>query len=229
MARERKIVQWLHNIAVDATQLYLVGDIFDFWFEYRRVIPKGFVRLQGAIADLCDSGLPVFLFTGNHDLWQENYLVEELGVRALYRQPIQATLYGKRCMIGHGDGLGPGDYGYKRLKMLFTNPWAKAAFRWLHPDIGVGVAKYWSHRSRRTQGFHPVACEAPEQEWLFQYAERKLMHHPDLEYFIFGHRHVALDYTLSNGVSRYVNLGEWLRQCTYAVLSSDGSLTLRSY
>ena len=218
--RERKIVRWLRSIASDAEALYLVGDVFDFWFEYRTVIPKGYTRLLGTLAELRDGGLPIYFFTGNHDIWAFRYFTDELGI-PIYREPIIQEIYGKKFFIGHGDGLGPKDYGYKRLKKVFTNPMCQWLFSWLHPDIGVGVANYFSKKSRYSQDENEIATFLGEDnEWLLQYADRKL-ETVAADYFIFGHRHLPIDWTLKNEKSRYINLGEWLNYSSFAVFDGE--------
>ena len=171
--RELLFIKWLDKISVDASEIFLVGDLFDFWHEYRTVVPKGFVRLQGKIAALCDSGIVIHVFTGNHDLWMDGYLHDELGVQVHY-SPIEIERGDKRFLIGHGDGLGPGDSGFKRMKKVFTNPMARFAFRWIHPDIGVRIAQYFSVKSRYGNGGEVLEkFQGSEKEWLIQYCKRK--------------------------------------------------------
>ena len=151
LIREKSIVSWLYHIKDDAAEIYLVGDLFDFWFEYKRAIPKGFVRLQGKIAELTDKGIPVHIFTGNHDMWIFDYLPKELGV-SLFRKPIEREFFGKRYLIGHGDGLGPGDRGYKFLKKIFANKFCQWCFARLHPNFGIWLADKSSKTSRAKTG-----------------------------------------------------------------------------
>jgi UDP-2,3-diacylglucosamine hydrolase len=211
--RELQIARWLDQIQPEAEALYLMGDLFDFWFEYRSVVPKGYLRLLGRLADWRDAGIPVYIFTGNHDLWMFRYFEEELGI-PVYREPIRRELHGKTFVLGHGDGLGPGDYGYKFLKRIFRNRICQGLFAALHPDLAFALANYWSRRSRLANMGEDVFL-GPENEWLLQYCEEQLLREqPD--FFIFGHRHLPIDYTLSNGHSRYINLGEWVHSCSYA-------------
>lgn len=224
--REHKILRWLEHIKEDAAALYLVGDVFDFWFEYQTVVPKGAVRLLGKLAEWSDRGVDIHIFVGNHDLWMRDYLPQELGI-TVHHHPIVTELMGKRFFIGHGDGLGPADYGYKRLRKIFTNPFCQWLFRWLHPDWGMRLAQHSSHASRDAQSA-PERFLGPKREWLLQYATRKLQQLPDTDYFIFGHRHLPLDIELHNGHSRYVNLGEWLQACTYAEFDGE-QLHLRAF
>lgn len=216
--RERQIVAWLDKIAPDAEAIYLVGDVFDFWFEYRRAVPKGYTRLLGKLAELSDSGLPLYFFIGNHDMWMFRYFEEELGIPT-YREPIIRELNGKTFFIGHGDGLGPGDHGYKLLKKVFSNRICQRLFSGIHPDLGIALALYFSGRSR--QG-NPEIAEflGPDKEWLVQFCNDTLDYH-DIDYFVFGHRHLPIDYMLKNGRSRYVNLGEWIYSNSYAVFDGN--------
>lgn len=210
--REKLIVRWLEEVRQDATEIFLVGDIFDFWFEYRTVIPKGYSRLIGKLGELRDQGIPITFFTGNHDMWMFDYFREELGIPIL-RQPIVREFSGKKFMIGHGDGLGPGDHGYKFIKKVFANRLCQIAFSWIHPSIGMSIAHFWSRKSRDTNR-EASTFLGPEKEWLVQYCERKLKTEY-YDYFIFGHRHLPIDFTLSNASSRYINLGEWMNYNSY--------------
>ncbi len=212
--RERQIVRWLDLVSKDAEAIYLVGDVFDFWFEYKTVIPKGYVRLLGKLAELRDGGLPIYYFTGNHDMWMFQYFEEELGIPT-YRQPIVRDIHGKTFFIGHGDGLGPGDHGYKLLKKVFANPFCQWLFARLHPNFGIGLASFFSGKSRSLYPEAP-AFLGEENEWLVAYANRKLDITP-ADYYIFGHRHLPIHHILKNGKSHYINLGEWLYATSYAV------------
>ena len=170
--RETLFIQWLDQVAEDGAILFLMGDLFDFWFEYQKVVPKGFVRTLGKLAQLADTGLEIHYFVGNHDLWMRNYFTKELGI-PVYHKPQEFTINNKQFLIGHGDGLGPGDKGYKRMKKLFVNPLSKWLFRWLHPDIGVRLAQYLSVRNRLISGDDNVQFQGAENEWLAQYCHRK--------------------------------------------------------
>ena len=213
--RERLFVRWLDEaVAPDADALYLLGDVFEFWFEYRRVVPRGFARLLGKLAELRDGGLRVEYFTGNHDLWMGNYFEEELGI-PLHRRPRVETIDDLRFFIGHGDGLGPGDEGYKRMKRVFTNPAAQWAYARLHPNFAMALAEGVSGFSRKHTSIEEAGWLGPEREWLVRYAERKLSQEPELDYFVFGHRHLPIEWILSDGRARYVNTGDWLRHQSY--------------
>lgn len=228
--RERKIVRWLTGCAEDAALIVLLGDIFDFWFEHRRVIPKGAARLQGKIAELTDNGLPVVLFTGNHDLWMRNYLREELGV-TIYQKPQSVRWNNTNLYLAHGDGLGPGDRKYKILKRaVFTNPLLMFVFEHLmHPNWALGLAHFWSDFNKRRKKVmltdarkQEVIAEAsakPEGEWLWQHA-RSVEQNQHHDFYIYGHRHIPLDLPV-NETSRYINLGEWLNFFTYAVFDGQ--------
>lgn len=217
--RERQIVRWLDMIKADATEVYIVGDVFDFWFEYSTVVPKGYVRLLGKLAELTDSGIEIHFFIGNHDMWMFKYFEEELGIPT-HRKPIMKTLNGKKFFIGHGDGLGPGDYGYKFLKRVFANPICQWLFARIHPNFGVGLANFWSQRSKDknmgTDDFEDI-----KKEWLYIFCEEKISEGSDIDFFIFGHRHIPIDYTLSNGTSRYINLGQWLFANSYVAFDGE--------
>jgi UDP-2,3-diacylglucosamine hydrolase len=229
--RERAFVRWMRNAAEGrgfaknkpATELHLVGDIFDFWHEYHHVVPKGGARVMGAIAELTDSGLAVHYHVGNHDLWTYGYLEEELGV-SIHRKPVLLDCDGTLCMVGHGDGLGPGDSSYKVLKKVFTSPWGQTLFRNFHPDWGVKLARGWSKRSR-ARGEHPMG--KLEDEHLVQHAQAVLKDTdaPSPDVFIFGHRHHPFHAPLANSSAQYLNLGDWLTHMTSAVVH-DGNVEL---
>lgn len=216
--RERQIVRWLDSIAPEAESLYLVGDVFDYWFEYKRVVPKGYVRLLGQLARLTDEGLPIYYFTGNHDMWMFRYLEEELGI-PVYRKPILRVIGGKKFFIGHGDGLGPGDYGYKFIKAVFSARMCQWLFERLHPNLGIWLMNFFSGTSRRS---NPSECQflGPHKERLVQFCEEEITRR-EVDYFVFGHRHLPIDYQLKNGHSRYINLGDWLVYNSYAVFDGN--------
>lgn len=217
IAREKRLCNWLDQISKDAVQLYLVGDIFDTWFEYKNVVPKGFTRFMGKLAELSDKGLSIEAFTGNHDLWMRGYFEAELNI-PVHHHPIERTFNGKKFFIAHGDGLGPGDHGYKLLKKVLRSPVSQWLYRRLHPDTGVGMAG-WFSRLGPKHGVEEDPFLGPEKEWLVQFCLQKLKEeHTD--YFIFGHRHIAIEYPLPNN-SLYINLGDWLRYDSYAVFDGE--------
>lgn len=212
--REDFFVQWLEAISKDATHLFLLGDLFDFWFEYKKVVPKGFTRTLGTLARMSDRGIKIYFFAGNHDLWVKDYLIEECGME-VFHKPQTFEFAGKRFYIGHGDGLGPGDKGYKRMKKVFTNPFAKWLFSWFHPDLGVRLAQYLSVENRMISGDEDVKFLGQENEWLVIYAE-EILKKQHVDYFLFGHRHLPMELKLSNGAI-YLNTGDWISYFTYAV------------
>tara|TARA_R110001592_G_scaffold134905_4_gene350796 strand:- start:7048 stop:7806 length:759 start_codon:yes stop_codon:yes gene_type:complete len=225
LEREKLIVRWLDEIKHDAKEIFLVGDLFDFWFEYKHAIPKGFVRLQGKIAELTDSGIPITLFTGNHDMWMFDYLPKELGVK-LCRGNITREFNGKKFLIGHGDGLGPGDHGYKFIKKIFANKLCQWAFERLHPNFGLGIGNYWSSKSRKVNADNDEVFLGEENEWLAIYC-REYLQKEHIDYFVFGHRHLPLEIKL-NETSTYFNLGEWINYNSYAVFDGE-KLELKNY
>lgn len=216
--REQKFVAWLDEIKVDAEALFLLGDLFDFWFEYKTVVPKGFVRVLGKLAEIRDSGIPIYFFVGNHDLWMSDYFKKELNI-PVYLDNQEFTFNNKTFLIGHGDGKGPGDKGYKRMKRVFTNPFSKALFRWIHPDIGVKLGQYLSVKNKLISGDEDVKFLGEENEWLVLYAKRKL-ESKHYNYLVFGHRHLPMKITLGEN-SEYVNLGDWISYFTYGVFDGD--------
>jgi UDP-2,3-diacylglucosamine hydrolase len=216
--REDRLVRFLQQARKDAGVIFIVGDIFDFWFEYKTVVPKGFVRILGTLAQMADEGIQLHIFTGNHDLWMQDYLSKELNAK-LYFEPQEFTIQNKQFLIGHGDGLGPGDKSYKRLKKIFTNPICQWLFRWLHPDAGIQLANYFSRKSRAKTGNADELFLGEDKEWLILYTKEKAKTMA-VDYFIFGHRHYAIDFRISEN-SRYINLGDWIRLNTYAVFDGD--------
>lgn len=218
LIREKRIVKWLSEIEATASEIFLVGDIFDFWFEYKRAIPRGFVRIQGKIAELTDKGIPVHVFTGNHDMWIFDYLPKELGIK-LYREPIEREFFGKSYYIGHGDGLGPGDKGYKFLKKVFANKFCQWCFARLHPNFGIWLADKSSKSSRAKTGSSDEKFLGEENEWLVHYCKEQLSK-KHFDYFIFGHRHLPMEIKVGEN-SIYYNLGEWIKYNTYLEVSKD--------
>ncbi|MCA6077975.1 UDP-2,3-diacylglucosamine diphosphatase [Fulvivirga sedimenti] len=212
--REDRIVRWLEDIRHDAHTIFLLGDVFDFWFEYGTAIPKGFIRLQGKLASLTDSGIPVIMFTGNHDMWMFNYFPEELNI-PIYRDLLPVEVGNKRLLIGHGDGLGPGDHTYKFLKKVFRNKFCQWLFARIHPNTGIAIANHWSKRSRISNSDKQEDQFKGEKEYLLQYC-REMEGKTHFDFYVFGHRHLPLDIEI-NETSRYFNLGEWVNYNTYGV------------
>lgn len=218
LAREKQVVAWLNACRSDAAEIFLVGDVFDFWFEYRHAVPRGYTRLLGAISSLTDDGIPVHWFTGNHDMWIFDYLPSECGI-TLHRAPVMREWGGKTFMIGHGDGLGPGDHGYKFIKKVFASRVCQWLFARLHPNFGIALANALSRRSRHTTGDRDQVYHGEEGEWLVSYC-REVLKQQHVDYFIFGHRHLALEVHL-NARSVYYNLGDWLKSPTYGVFDGE--------
>jgi len=216
--RERLFVQWLDEIKEDAGVLFLLGDLFDFWFEYKTVVPKGFVRVLGKLAELADTGIPIHFFVGNHDMWMLDYLEKEIGIVVHY-QPKEFNYNKKTFFIGHGDGLGPNDKGYKRMKKVFTSRFFQWCFRWLHPDIGMPLGHYLSVKNKLISGEEDAVFLGEENEWLVLYANRK-QKEKKRDYYIFGHRHIPLDISIEPN-ARYINLGDWISHYTYGVFDGE--------
>jgi UDP-2,3-diacylglucosamine hydrolase len=223
LVRERHIVTFLEKIRQDAAEIFIVGDLFDFWYEYRTVVPKGYTRILGKMAEITDSGIPIHFFTGNHDMWMSGYFEAELNI-PVYHEPRAFEYNGKKMLVGHGDGLGPGDHGYKFLKKIFRNKACQWLFGILPPAVGVGLAGWLSRRSRASTGQIEELFLGEEKEWLIIYS-KEVLQKEHFDYFIFGHRHLPIDYTLGNSGSRYINLGDWIRYNTYAMFDG-GRLTL---
>ncbi len=223
--RERKFVNWLDSIKKDADILFLLGDLFDFWFEYKRAVPKGFVRVLGKLAELRDHGIEIHFFVGNHDLWMHDYFEKELNI-PVYHNPKEFSFDNKLFLIGHGDGLGPEDNGYKRMKKVFTHPFSKWLYRWLHPDIGIRLAQYLSVKNKLISGEEDVVFLGEENEWLVLYCKEKLTG-KHYDFFIFGHRHLPLEIQISDS-SKYINTGDWIKHFSYAVFENQ-QLVLKSY
>ncbi len=214
--REDRIVRWLDLIKADASEIFLMGDIFDFWFEYATVIPRGFIRFQGKLAELSDSGIKITFFKGNHDMWMFDYFGTEMGINIISDELI-IERNGKTFYLHHGDGLGPGDNMYKILKKIFRSKMCQWLFARLHPNLGVGIARRWS-KSSRAQNAKEEIFEGAENEWLYKYSG-ELLQNNHYDFMIFGHRHLPLDLSLDG--SRYINLGEWLIYNSYAVFDGE--------
>ena len=218
LEREKKIVRFLDLIKQDAAIIFIVGDLFDFWYEYRTVVPKGYVRILGKMAEITDSGIPMYFFVGNHDMWMKGYFEKELNI-PVYFEPKTFEFNNKKFYIGHGDGLGPGDHGYKFIKKIFRNPVCQWLFGVLPPAIGVGIANYMSRSSRAATGQTDGTFLGEDKEWLITYS-KEVLQKEAFDYFIFGHRHLPIDFALPNN-SRYVNLGDWIRYDSYAVFDGN--------
>ncbi|MBC8485595.1 MAG: UDP-2,3-diacylglucosamine diphosphatase [Bacteroidetes bacterium] len=225
--REKLFIQWLDEVKADAQEIYIMGDLFEFWFEYKTVIPKGYARLLGKLAEITDSGIPVYFFRGNHDVWTFNYLTEELNIK-IYPDTLLKEINGKKFFLGHGDGLGKGDSGYKFIKKVFRNKVNQWLFRWLHPDIGTAMGMFWSNRSRvanENTGIEKVNIAGIER--LTGYCLEVLEKEPDIDYFIFGHIHKPEVVDL-NGKAKYYSIGDWIKYFSYAVFDGE-KIVLKFY
>jgi UDP-2,3-diacylglucosamine hydrolase len=218
LIREKRIVKFLDEIKNEASQIFILGDLFDFWFEYKKVVPKGFVRILGKLAELTDSGIEIHFFVGNHDMWMKGYFEKELNIK-VYHHPKDFELNGKKFFIGHGDGLGPGDHRYKALKKIFRNKFSQWLFSILHPGFGVGLAGYFSSKSRAKTGKKDEQFLGEEKEWLIIFS-REMLKTTYYDYFIFGHRHLPIDFKLTDA-THYINLGDWIKYNSYAVFNGE--------
>lgn len=223
--REKLVVEWLDEIKEDASELYLMGDIFDFWHEYKHVVPKGFVRFLGKLSELADKGIKLCFFSGNHDIWAYGYFEHEFNAE-IHHKPLIKNMNGLRFFLAHGDGLGPGDFGYKLLKSIFRNKVLQFLFSRLHPNFALWLGKSWSKKSRYSKGIvaEEFAGETGELQIVFSKNELKTTHY---DFFIFGHRHIPWDIQLGDE-ARVINLGDWIYSFTYGVLD-DSEFTLKQY
>jgi UDP-2,3-diacylglucosamine hydrolase len=212
LEREKKVVAWLNSIVDDAKEIYLLGDIFDFWWEYKLVVPRGFTRFLGTISEITDSGIPVHFFTGNHDMWVSDYLSDECGM-IIHTKPFSTIFNGKKFHLAHGEGLGTKSRAYKILLSIFRNRPLQVMYSALHPSIGVGIGHRWSLNSRLGKGILKEFL-GEEKEDLIRYA-KLVLEQDTVDYFIFGHRHLAMKYKLQND-SEIVFLGDWIKNGSYA-------------
>jgi UDP-2,3-diacylglucosamine hydrolase len=213
LEREKKIVAFLDKVKDSAAMIFVVGDLFDFWFEYRTVVPKGYVRILGKLAELTDNQIPVHFFVGNHDMWMSGYFEKELNIPVFFESKTY-EFNGKKMLVGHGDGLGPGDHGYKFIKKVFRNPICQFLFGLLPPFFGISLANFFSKRSRIMTGVTDEQFLGEDKEWLVLYAKEKLKEE-HFDFFVFGHRHLPIDLQLKSD-SRYINLGDWIKYNSYA-------------
>ncbi|MGB2502013.1 MAG: UDP-2,3-diacylglucosamine diphosphatase [Flavobacteriaceae bacterium] len=211
--RERIFLDWLNHIQKDVGVLFLLGDLFDFWFEYKTVVPKGFVRVLGKLAELSDQGVEIHFFAGNHDLWIQDYFQKELSF-IVHHTAQEFTINQKKFFVAHGDGLGPNDRGYKRMKKVFTNKFFQWFFRWIHPDIGMRLGHYLSVKNKVISGDEDIVFLGEDKEWLVQYCKKKQAE-KKRDFYVFGHRHLPLDIAIEDE-ARYLNLGDWITHFTYA-------------
>lgn len=225
LKREKLIVRFLSEIQEDAAAIFIVGDLFDFWYEYKKVVPKGFVRILGKMAELADRDIPIYFFVGNHDMWMSGYFETELNI-PVYHEPKEFQFNGRKFLIGHGDGLGPGDAGYKFLKMIFRNKACRFLFGMLPPYIGMAIAHGSSKTSRAVTGGDDARFLGEDREWLISYC-KEVLQEKHYDFFVFGHRHLPIDFALKEN-SRYINLGDWIRYNSYAVFDGE-HLELKYY
>ncbi|MFV0522734.1 MAG: UDP-2,3-diacylglucosamine diphosphatase [Mangrovibacterium sp.] len=217
--RELRFVRWLDTISIDAKQLFIMGDLFDYWFEYKSVIPRGYVRTLGKLAELSDKGLDIHFFIGNHDIWADNFFENEVGI-TIHKKEEVWNIFGYKVFLAHGDGLDPFDKGYLFLKKIFTNHFLQWCYAKLHPNFANRMAHRWSTKRRKRHQREVVEFKGKEHEGLYLYAQsvQQKMH---IDYFIFGHRHLLLDLPIGNN-TRYINLGDWINYFSYGVFTESG-------
>lgn len=216
LSREKKICTLIDSYKSTISEIFLVGDIFDFWFEYKTVAPKGYYRLLGKLAELSDLGIKIHYFTGNHDMWIFDFFKKELNA-FIYKSPEVIERNGKKFLIGHGDGLGPGDYKYKFLKKFFSSSICQFLFRWVHPDIGMGIANYFSYKSRYAANIQVESFLGKNREWLYIFSKNFIEKNNGFDYLIFGHRHLPIYTKIEDSNVQYINLGDWLSFNTYGL------------
>ena len=225
LTREKHIVSWLDSIKHNASDIYLVGDLFDFWFEYKTVVPKGFTRLLGKLAELSDAGIRLHIFHGNHDLWQFGYLAQELGCK-VYSKPITITLNNQVFHIAHGDGLGPAQRWFKFILSVYRNRFFQRVFAFFHPNIGIGIANWFSANSKKHTFTENAVYYGDDKEHLMLYA-KGILAHTAVNYFVFGHRHLPMQKNITPQ-SQFINLGDWMGYNTYAVFDGN-TLSLKTF
>jgi len=218
LVREKRIVAFLDEIKNETSHIFILGDLFDFWYEYKRVVPKGFVRILGKLAELTDSGIIIKFFVGNHDMWMNGYFEKELNIEVSH-EPKEYEFNGKTFLVGHGDGLGPGDHKYKFIKKVFRNKISQALFGALHPAAGIGLADYMSRKSRAATGKTDEKFLGEDNEWLIIFC-REMLQKQHYDFFVFGHRHFPIDFKL-NETSRYINLGDWIKYNSFAIFDGQ--------
>lgn len=223
---ERRVVRFLESIEEDCEELYLLGDIIDYWFEFRHVVPQGYTRFLGKLAMMSDRGVKIHWFTGNHDIWIFDYLPREIGM-TLHREPEVVTLHGKRMFLAHGDGLGEDSKMLQLMTGFFHNRVCQRMFRWIHPDWTTGFAYWWSKKSRLNGNKFPDYM-GEQKEHLVQYAKRRVSEGLEMEYFVFGHRHIMLDLMMSRS-TRLMILGDWINHFSYAVMDEEGNMSLDQF
>ena len=224
LIREKLFISWLEKIKTDAQVIFLLGDLFDFWFEYYKSVPKGFTRVLGKLAELSDSGIKIYFFVGNHDYWTRDYFQKEIGMEVL-KKPTEFKINNKLFFIGHGDGLGPGDFKYKFLKRIFRNPLFIFLFRINYPWFGIPLGNFFSRKNKILSG-NNIKFKSKENEILYHFCKKKLnIKHYD--FFVFGHRHLPLKIELGNN-SYYFNTGDWINHYSFLHFKDD-SLELKYF
>lgn len=216
LVREKRLIRWLDMVQQDAEAIYLMGDLFDFWYEYKTVVPKGYTRLFSKLAEITEKGIPVHFFKGNHDFWAFDYLNEEAGV-IIHDDYQEIELKGRKFFLAHGDGLGPGDHKYKFLKKIFLSRFNQYLFRWLHPDLGTKMGLYFSRGSRISNMIKQDKDEnffLAEKEILLVFSKEMAAKNPTIEYFVFGHRHIPSNIKVSEKASCII-LGDWVKHFSY--------------
>jgi UDP-2,3-diacylglucosamine hydrolase len=211
---EKRIVLWLESIEPEAKALYLLGDVFDYWFEYRSVVPRGFIRFLGQLARMADNGTDIHIFTGNHDVWMFDYLPSQFRC-TIHESPYRFEAFGKTFFVGHGDDFGY-DRGYSLLMWCFHNKFLQALYRWLHPDLANLIATTWSRRSRMSHAKHPTRIRLTD-EFSVRFATEQIAKGEQVDFFVFGHRHKVINYAIPDSPARVLVIGDWLYNFTYAV------------
>ncbi len=218
--REIRFINWLDHISADAKQLLIMGDLFDYWFEYKSVIPRGYVRTLGKLAELSDKGLDIHFFIGNHDVWADQFFKDEIGI-TIHKSEEVWDIFGYKVFLAHGDGLDPSDTGYLFLKKLFTNKFLQWCYAKLHPNCAHKIAHGWSSKRRKRHQRELVEFKGEDKEGLYLFAQ-SMQQKVHIDYFIFGHRHLLLNLPLGNEKTRYINLGDWINFFSYGVFSEHG-------
>ncbi len=225
--QERRLVNFLDSIKDKAIAVYMLGDMFDFWYEYRYAIPKGYTRFLGKISELTDMGVEVHYFTGNHDIWAYDYLKRECGV-TLHFKPIVQELYGQLFFLAHGEGFGETSRGFRFIQTIFHNRICQRMFSALHPRWGISFGLQWAKHSRlKREDGKEEPYRGENKEPLVLWTKQYMKEHDDINYYIFGHRHIELDLMLNRDVRMFI-LGEWMTTFTYLVF--DGKdISLKNY
>lgn len=224
LAREKRICAWLRSIADEAQHIFLMGDLFDVWLEYKHSVPKGYTRFLGCLAELRDQGIPITVFSGNHDLWMYGYFEKEFSIK-VYHEPIRIKIDDQVIILGHGDGIWKGEKKYRILKSVLRNKICQGLYKWLHPDLGIPLARYFSKRGHSNK--EDNLSKGDDKEYIIQFCKAHSAHHPEVNYYIFGHRHLTNDYEVKKS-TRYINTGDWISYNSYVEFES-GRAELKHY